>query len=164
MQIIEDIDRHVDEIRAAARKVYQENRELRALLAAFAGPARLVLEELDRFAASHGIAMEPQAPASPAEDAPEPSPAGDWDGLGRPAEDVIAGWAEEIEHGVRAADIAARYGETAVRIGMLVSHWRRRKWATERIRAERDAADDDGDLRAAEEDEDFHQDEIGGTR
>ena len=147
-QTIEDIDRYIDEIRAAARTVYQENRELRALLASFAGPARLVLEEVDRFAEAHGVTpestrVERETPAP--EEPPEPAPRrDDWAGGSEPpGSDVVAEWAREMdEEGTKSRDIAARYGVSSVRIGMLISHWRRRQ---------------------VEQDE-FFEDEVGGMR
>ena len=160
---IEDLERKSGEVLAAARAVYAENHKLRELLAAFGGIARLVLEEVDRFAEDNGLLP----PAERGEGSGEPATARrDWDGLGRPDDVVIARWAAEIDAGATSGDIAQRYGETGIRIGMLVSHWRRRQEAADAGRSERDAEADDraGDLRDSEEESEFFEDESGGVR
>jgi hypothetical protein len=126
------MDALLTSVRTAVEAVREENRELRELLAAFAEPARAVLEAVDRFADAQGEKASEPAPVSKGKK-PAPRKATDSE---RPTDATIAGWARELDEGTRSGAIAAATGYTPVQVGSFVAGWRRNRPAAEQAPAE----------------------------
>lgn len=137
MDDVEELERKMEELRVVARRVHQANLELRGLVIALAGPAKAVLEQVDQWAEERGMVPVPQplvplplSPTTGLEGAPH------WDGRSTPSNEVIAGWAAERDSGVKAWEIADRYGVPAMRIVMYVTHWRKRQGEAVQLHSE----------------------------
>jgi hypothetical protein len=121
------MDALLTSVRTAVEAVREENRELRVLLAAFAEPARRVLEAVDRFAEAKGEKAVEPAPA-PAHNGKTPAPRATVH-IDTPSDETVAEWAAQMDRGTRAGFIGKPLGLTPVQVGTYVRNWRERQQA-----------------------------------